>query len=45
MPRRLIAISRTTSTMATVASWCWRLGTAAAAYCAPEEIDTATVST
>ena len=45
MPRRLIAISTTTRTVANVAS-CPRSGSMAeAAYCAPDEIDTATVST
>ena len=45
MPRRFIAISTTTRTIANVASWPLRVGSAAAAYWAPEEIDTATVMT
>ena len=45
MPRRFIAISSSTKTVAAVASCPTRAGTAPAAYCAPEEIDTATVST
>ena len=45
MPRRFMAVSRTTMTTATVASWSRKAGIAAAAYWAPEEIDTATVST
>ncbi len=45
MPRRFIAISSSTMIEANVASWCWTAGIAADAYCAAEEIDTATVST
>src|SRR6478609_1153768 len=42
MPRRFIAASRMTRTVANVASWPLRASTAEAAYCAPDEIDTAT---
>ena len=45
MPRRLSAVSSTTSPAANVASCPDRMGIAEAAYCAPDEIDTATVST
>ena len=45
MPRRFMAASRMTRTVANVASWPLRAPTAEAAYCAPDEIDTATVST
>ena len=44
-PRRFIAIRATTSRLATVASWPLSDGIAAAAYCAPDEMVTATVST
>ena len=45
MPRRLIAISSSTMMLAKTASWPLSWCTAAAAYCAPDEIDTATVRT
>ena len=45
MPRRFMAASRMTRTVANVASWPLRAPTADAAYCAPDEIDTATVRT
>jgi hypothetical protein len=45
MPRRLMAISSTTSAHATTGSCPLSAGNAEAAYCAPEEIETATVST
>jgi hypothetical protein len=45
MPRRLIAIRTMTMIVANVASWPLSAPTADAAYCAPDEIDTATVST
>ena len=45
MPRRFIAISSSTMRLANVASCPDRIGSAEAAYCAPDEIDTATVST
>ena len=45
MPRRLIAIRTSTMIVANVASCPLRAPIAEAAYCAPEEIDTATVST
>ena len=45
MPRRLIAISTITRTVAKVASCPLSGSMAEAAYWAPDEIDTATVST
>ena len=45
MPRRLIAISTITIAVAKLASWPLSESIAEAAYCAPDEIDTATVST
>ena len=45
MPRRFIAIRPTTIATATITSWPLKAGIAAAAYCEPDEIDTATVST
>ena len=46
MPRRFIAIStHHHDAWRTCASWPLSAGTADAAYCAPDEIDTATVST
>ena len=45
MPRRFMAASRITRTVANVASCPLSAPTAEAAYWAPEEIDTATVST
>ncbi len=45
MPRRFMAVSRMTRPEANVASCPERTGIADAAYCAPDEIDTATVST
>ena len=44
-PRRLTAMSTTTRTTASSASWPRSPLIADAAYCAPEEIETATVST
>ena len=44
-PRRLSSVSSTTSPMANDTSWPRSAGSAVAAYWAPEEIDTATVST
>lgn len=44
-PRKLTSVSSTTSPIANGASWSRSAGIALAAYCAPEEIDTATVST
>ena len=44
-PRRLIAISRTTSPDATQALCPSMASIAEAAFCTPDEIDTATVST
>ncbi len=45
MPRRFMAASRMTRMVPSVASWPLRPPMADAAYCAPEEIDTATVIT
>ena len=45
MPRRLIAIRTSTADEANSTSWSLRKGMADAAYCAADEIDTATVST
>ena len=38
-------MSRTTATTAMVTSWPWNASTVDAAYCAADEIETATVST
>ena len=45
MPRRFIAISNSTRAEANMASWPTSAGIAPAAYCAPDEMETATVST
>ena len=45
MPRRFMAMSSSTAIAATVASCPWRAGIAPAAYCAPDEMLTATVRT
>ncbi len=44
-PRRLTSVRTTTSPIANAASWSRSAGIALAAYCAPDEIETATVST
>ncbi len=44
-PRRLAAIRSRTAATATVTSWPSRAPIVEAAYCAAEEMDTATVST
>jgi hypothetical protein len=44
-PRRLTAARAITRTAATTASWPEIAGIAEAAFCTPEETDTATVST
>ena len=44
-PRRFIAVRSTTATTATAASCPRMAGTIEAAYCAADEIDTATVRT
>ena len=44
-PRRFIVMRNRTAMIAIVASWPWSGSMAAAAYCAADEIDTATVRT
>ena len=44
-PRRFMVVSTTTTTTANSVSWPRRAGMADAAYCDPDETDTATVST
>ncbi len=44
-PRRFAVVSSTTATTATRTLWSSSGATAVAAYCAAEEIETATVST
>ena len=44
-PRRFSAISTRTATAATQASWPSMNGSSDLAFCTPEEIETATVST
>ena len=44
-PRRFAAISSSAATTATTTSWPWNASIVEAAYCAADEIDTATVRT
>ena len=44
-PRRLADMSSSTATTATSTSWPWNASIVDAAYCAADEIETATVST
>ena len=45
MPRRLMAVSTSTTITAAPTLWAATKGTAAPRFCTPEETDTATVST